>query len=177
MVRLTVTSVVKSIYNRSTSILTHGNPDSTPDPTDPSKFSTVQTVNDLFPCVDPQTDGADCLEDCSTCTIKYPSRFKVDESEELYGHINGWSTHVLVATGKSDWVRDVTDEEGSVMSALGAQDASKPQNGVRQSAPVCPTRIIPFISNQAHTEGLIAETYALRLEYSTSRRVLPLGYR
>ena len=31
----------------------------------------------------------------------------IDEEEELYGHVKGWSTHLIVATGKSDWVRDV----------------------------------------------------------------------
>ncbi|KAL8689160.1 MAG: hypothetical protein Q9218_005110, partial [Villophora microphyllina] len=71
----------------------------------------------LFPKVDPAVDGEDCDHDCSSCTIKYPSKFNIDEDEKLYGHVNGWSTHMLVATGKTDWVRDVSDEKGSVMEA------------------------------------------------------------
>jgi hypothetical protein len=82
----------------------------------------------LFTKVDPAVDGEDCDHDCATCTIKYPSKFSIDEKEELYGLVKGWSTHLLVATGKSDWVRDVEDEKGSVMEAIGK--AKKPDNGV-----------------------------------------------
>lgn len=82
----------------------------------------------LFPKVAPETDGEDCLRDCDSCTVAYPRNFKVEEHDELYGHVKGWATHVLVATGKSDWVRDVADEKGSVMEAL--DRAEKPNNGV-----------------------------------------------
>ncbi|KAI4239061.1 MAG: hypothetical protein LQ352_007826, partial [Teloschistes flavicans] len=57
----------------------------------------------LFPKVDPAIDGEDCDHDCESCTIKYPSKFKIDEDEKLYGHVKGWATHMLVATGKTDW--------------------------------------------------------------------------
>ncbi|KAL8710739.1 MAG: hypothetical protein Q9220_004757 [cf. Caloplaca sp. 1 TL-2023] len=72
----------------------------------------------LFPKVDPAVDGEDCDHDCESCSIKYPAKFKIDEDEKLYGHVNGWATHMLVATGKTDWVRDVSDEKGSVMEAV-----------------------------------------------------------
>ncbi len=83
----------------------------------------------LFPAVDPAIDGAECVLDCASCSIRYPAKFSIDEDDELYGHVNGWATHVLVATGKTDWVRDVADEKGSVMEALG-KSAVKPSNGV-----------------------------------------------
>ena len=82
----------------------------------------------LFPKVDPAVDGEDCDHDCASCTIRYPAKFSIDEKEELYGHVKGWATHLLVATGKTDWVRDVEDEKGSVMEAVGR--AEKPRNGV-----------------------------------------------
>lgn len=82
----------------------------------------------LFPRVQPEVDGEDCLRDCDSCSIQYPKSFKIEEHDELYGHVKGWATHVLVATGKSDWVRDVADEKGSVMEAL--DRAEKPSNGV-----------------------------------------------
>jgi len=85
-------------------------------------------VDELFCKTDPAVDGEDCLHDCESCTVHYPRGFKIEESDLLYGHINGWSTHVLVATGKSDWVRNVEDEKGSVMQAIG--HAAKPSNGV-----------------------------------------------
>jgi hypothetical protein len=43
--------------------------------------------------------------------------------------VKGWSTHLIVATGKTDWVRDVADEKGSIMEAVDKGDA-KPSNGV-----------------------------------------------
>lgn len=82
----------------------------------------------LFPKTDPAVDGDACEHDCESCHIKYPRGFKIDEEDELYGHIKEWSTHVLVATGKTDWVRDVEDEKGSVMESFGK--AQKPGNGV-----------------------------------------------
>lgn len=83
----------------------------------------------LFPRVDPSIDGDDCDHDCESCTVKYPANFKIDEHEKLYGHVNAWATHMLVATGKTDWVRDVSDEKGSVMEAV--RDCGvEPTNGV-----------------------------------------------
>lgn len=86
----------------------------------------------LFPKVDSTVDGEDCDHDCESCEIKYPSKWKVDEDTELYGHVNGWATHMLVATGKTDWVRDVADEKDSVMEAV--RDCKvEPTNGVHSS--------------------------------------------
>jgi hypothetical protein len=82
-------------------------------------FTTAPTTTTLFPTVDPAIDGEDCDHDCATCTIEYPKKFSIDEDDKLYGHVKGWQTHMLVATGKTDWVRDVADEKGSVMEAVG----------------------------------------------------------
>ncbi|KAI8958372.1 Sucrase/ferredoxin-like-domain-containing protein [Daldinia sp. FL1419] len=82
---------------------------------------------ELFPQTRPDVDGDACKHDCDSCTVKYPRNFKVEESHPLYGNIKPWSTHVIVATSKSDWKRDVEDEKGSVMEAFG--HASKPSNG------------------------------------------------
>ncbi|OIW24876.1 hypothetical protein CONLIGDRAFT_663676 [Coniochaeta ligniaria NRRL 30616] len=85
-------------------------------------------ISELFPKVDPAVDGEDCDRDCDSCVVHYPRNFKIDEEDVLYGFVKGWSTHVLVATGKTDWVRDVADEKGSVMQAI---DHAKvgPSNG------------------------------------------------
>ncbi|KAL8636095.1 MAG: hypothetical protein Q9228_006476, partial [Teloschistes exilis] len=90
---------------------------STPQHENSSGFTKAAEATTLFPKVDPAIDGEDCEHDCESCTIKYPNKFKVDQDEKLYGHVNGWATHMLVATGKTDWVRDVSDEKGSVMEA------------------------------------------------------------
>jgi len=96
------------------------------------KFSKARNTEDLFPTTDPAIDGDDCLHDCATCTIKYPRKFEIDETEELYGHVKGWQTHLIVATGKTDWVRDVADEKGSIMEAVDRGDV-KPSNGVNHA--------------------------------------------
>ena len=90
----------------------------------------------IFPSTDPAVDGEECLHDCETCTTHLPKRFSIDETDKLYGEINGWSRHLIVATGKSDWVRDVSDEKGSVMEAVGEwkdnfEKAGKGSNTVR----------------------------------------------
>ncbi|KAJ4293799.1 hypothetical protein N0V88_005310 [Collariella sp. IMI 366227] len=90
------------------------------------------SLQDLFPAVDKVVDGEDCDHDCESCTVHYPKGFKIEEDDDLYGLVKGWSTHVLVATGKTDWVRDVADEKGSVMQAIAG--AKKPTNG----PPTCP---------------------------------------
>ncbi|KAJ9631100.1 hypothetical protein H2203_001631 [Taxawa tesnikishii (nom. ined.)] len=82
-------------------------------------FQREKDVTLLFPKTDPAVDGEQCLHDCDSCTIHYPNKFTIDEDEKLYGHVNGWSTHLIIGTGKTDWVRDVEDEKGSVMEAVG----------------------------------------------------------
>ncbi|KAL9115205.1 MAG: hypothetical protein Q9227_000999 [Pyrenula ochraceoflavens] len=82
---------------------------------------------ELFPKVDKKIDGDDCDHDCDSCSIRYPSRFKVEQHDHLYGRTKGWSTHLIVGTGKTDWVRKVEDEKGSVMEAVGK--AKSPRNG------------------------------------------------
>ncbi|KAK2769928.1 hypothetical protein FQN53_005812 [Emmonsiellopsis sp. PD_33] len=89
---------------------------------------TTASEDSLFTKVSPEIDGDDCDHDCASCTIKYPARFDIDLEDKLYGHVKGWATHLLVATGKTDWVRDVADEEGSVMEAIEKQGL-KPSNG------------------------------------------------
>ena len=93
-----------------------------------AKQSGPAAIGDLFPKVDPAVDGASCLLDCDSCTVHYPRSFKIEEADVLYGQVKPWMTHVVIATCKSDWVRDVADEKGSVMEAL--DKAAKPSNGV-----------------------------------------------
>ncbi|PSK35944.1 Actin patches distal protein 1 [Elsinoe australis] len=94
----------------------------------PGDFARAKDQNELFPKTDSEVDGEECLHDCETCTVKYPKKWSVDEDDPVYGHINGWSTHLLVATGKADWVRDVSDEKGSVMEAV-RDSKVQPSNG------------------------------------------------
>lgn len=98
-------------------------------PTPSSDFRKAPREDVLFQKTTAAVDGEECLHDCESCSIKYPRKFEIDESDKLYGNINGWSTHMIVATGKTDWVRDVSDEAGSVMEAVAKSDI-QPSNGV-----------------------------------------------
>ena len=92
-------------------------------------FKSVPASDKLFTKVEPAVDGEECLHDCATCTVKYPTKFDIDHEDELYGHVKGWATHLLVATGKTDWVHDVADEQGSIMEAID-KGGVEPSNGV-----------------------------------------------
>ena len=77
------------------------------------------TKDTLFPLA--TQEEKECLKECDGCAISFPRKFDVDRSDELWGRVNEYSVHVLVATGKSDWLRDVVDEKGSVMEAIGKE--------------------------------------------------------
>lgn len=104
-----------------------------------SGFTTAKTETDLFPATDPKVDGDDCLRDCDACTTHYPNKFSIDESDKLYGHVKGWNTHLIVGTGKTDWVRDVTDEKGSVMQAVGRAGLERKNGKIMLSASNLPS--------------------------------------
>ncbi|PYH40275.1 sucrase/ferredoxin-like domain-containing protein [Aspergillus saccharolyticus JOP 1030-1] len=74
----------------------------------------------IFPRVDPTEDGPDCQKDCADCTVQFPPKVKVETTRPLYGHIKEFHTHVLIATGKSDWTEHVESEKGSLMEAFDA---------------------------------------------------------
>ena len=84
----------------------------------PDGFLTAKGTDALFPRTQADIDGEECLHDCESCTVHLPRSFKIDEGDRLFGEIKGWSRHLVVATGKTDWVRDVADEKGSVMEAV-----------------------------------------------------------
>lgn len=92
-------------------------------------FTQASNPSYIFPQVDPKIDGVDCLKDCSDCTVQCPSKVKIDTSRPLYGYIKEFHTHVVVATGKTDWIEKVEQEKGSLMEAFKAQEG-KSKNGV-----------------------------------------------
>lgn len=119
----TMSAAIKSLLNSALETLSGT---STPTPGTPPNATSLKQ---LFPKVNPAIDGEDCDHDCESCEVKLPKGFKIEEDDKLYGHVKPWSTHVLVATGKSDWVRDVKDEKKSVMEAFGKSNV-QPSNGV-----------------------------------------------
>ncbi|KIW58463.1 hypothetical protein PV05_02975 [Exophiala xenobiotica] len=113
-----------------------------------SGFKTVKTETDLFPATRPEIDGEECLRDCDSCTTHYPNKFSIDESDKLYGHVKGWSTHLVVGTGKTDWVRDVTDEKHSVMEAVGKAGLQRRNGKIMLSASNMPS------GDECHGDGV-----------------------
>ncbi|KAF7592427.1 Altered inheritance of mitochondria protein 32 [Aspergillus hancockii] len=92
-------------------------------------FTKLAAPEYIFPTVDPKIDGQECLQDCSDCTVRWPSKVKVDTTLPMYGFIKEFHTHVLVATGKTDWIGKVEQEKGSLMEAF-KSDAGKSKHGV-----------------------------------------------
>ena len=90
---------------------------------------TSRKQNYIFPTVDPEEDGPDCFKDCASCTVKFPSKVKVETSAPLYGHLKAFGAQVLIATGKTDLTRKIEEEHGSLAEALDAS-SSKSSQGV-----------------------------------------------
>lgn len=157
-----MTATLKNLYYKLTPTTSSF---SVPTVKKPGEFSKAPTSDALFDTTDPAVDGDECLHDCSSCTIKYPSKFSIDETEELYGHIKGWSTHLIVATGKTDWVRDVADEKGSIMEAVD-KGSVKPSNGVSATFQLCAFKYL-----------CLPETNALRLRHSRAQPFGPQHHR
>lgn len=87
--------------------------------------------NTLFPLVSHEEDGIDCDKDCEACP-GYGRAFEkhgINTSNNMFGGIKGFSTHVIVATGETDWIRDVQNIKGSCMKALGEKQ-NLVRNGV-----------------------------------------------
>ncbi|CZT24300.1 related to sucrose cleavage protein [Ramularia collo-cygni] len=112
----TASRMLKSLVNRFTPANDANSADTKPGP---DGFLTATKYGALFTPTDPAVDGEDCLQDCANCSINYPKKWSIDEDDKLYGEIRGWSRHLIVATGKTDWKRDVEDEKHSVMEAIG----------------------------------------------------------
>lgn len=63
-------------------------------------------------------------EDCDSCSERYPSSLSIDTSSPLWGSAKPWRSHILCATGKTDWVHSVTDEFGTLANALDASSST-----------------------------------------------------
>ncbi|KAI9810364.1 MAG: hypothetical protein M1826_003640 [Phylliscum demangeonii] len=106
----------------SSSTATTTTPSDTPaDSSDPAAPA-VKPI--FFPGVD-DDDAEACEANCGDCSVHFPGSFagSIDEEDALYGKVDGWATHVLVATGRTNWKHVVAEEEGSLMQALETKTA------------------------------------------------------
>lgn len=83
------------------------------------------------------TEGAACLEvakfykigepteeDCACCEAKFPASLKFDMESVLFNSAEPTHAHILVASGRHDWLHDVSDEKeefGRICKALQQQ--------------------------------------------------------
>ncbi|KIJ37364.1 hypothetical protein M422DRAFT_33712 [Sphaerobolus stellatus SS14] len=59
-----------------------------------------------------------CASPCEFGHPDYPRRFDVDLTSEMLGSLKPYQRQVVISTGKADWEREVTDEEGSLARYL-----------------------------------------------------------
>ncbi|KAK3707582.1 hypothetical protein LTR37_012077 [Vermiconidia calcicola] len=111
-----MTSLIRSLTDRLTPTVSSVDLKPRPD-----GFQTAKGPDALFSRTKAEIDGEECLHDCETCSVHLPRGFKIDEDDKF--------RHLIVATGKTDWVRDVADEKGSVMEAIGAHDKEVEEGG------------------------------------------------
>lgn len=137
-------------------------------------FTREKSAVKLFPKTDPAVDGEDCLHDCASCSVKLPRKWSIDEDDKLYGEVNGWETHIVIATGKTDWVRDVADEKGSIMEAL-EKGSVHPSNGkMKISASNMPmANDLPFIAGEEQTESTVLLLPAMVMVDSVTPKNVP----
>ncbi|PIG88990.1 sucrase/ferredoxin domain protein [Aspergillus arachidicola] len=71
----------------------------------------------IFPTVDPKTTVSNVATTAQIAVI-WPSKVKIDTTLPMYGYIKQFHAHVLVATGKTDWMGKVEQEKGCLMEAF-----------------------------------------------------------
>nr|CAG8626164.1 14578_t:CDS:2 [Entrophospora candida] len=59
----------------------------------------------------------DCMNPCST-HLSYPSYLKIDYDSSLEGTVKPYFKHVLISTGKTDWIIRIEDDSASLASQL-----------------------------------------------------------
>ncbi|CAE6462348.1 unnamed protein product [Rhizoctonia solani] len=59
-----------------------------------------------------------CADPCDLGHDEWPSRFDVDLSSDMLGSVKPYGRQVVISTGKSDWVREVTEESNSLAEHL-----------------------------------------------------------
>lgn len=61
---------------------------------------------------------SECDLDCGSCDFDYPKSVSIDLSAQLWQSTKEYGMHIVVPTGKSDWVHDPTLESGTVVHAV-----------------------------------------------------------
>ncbi|ELU45943.1 sucrase/ferredoxin-like domain-containing protein [Rhizoctonia solani AG-1 IA] len=76
-----------------------------------SKLDSAGVPYTLDPC-------RTCADPCDLGHEEWPNRFDVDLSSDMLGSVKPYGRQVVISTGKSDWVREVTEESNSLAEHL-----------------------------------------------------------
>lgn len=88
-----------------------------------------QAAGDLA-AIESQFKVAKCMpSDCDSCTTKYPSSLSINTTMPLWGSVKPWRGHILCATGKTDWVKKVTEQSGTLAHAVAQTQSSWNKSG------------------------------------------------
>ncbi|KAI0774168.1 Sucrase/ferredoxin-like-domain-containing protein [Fomes fomentarius] len=69
-----------------------------------------------------------CADPCDEGHDEYP-KFDVDHETEMLGSVKPYGRQIVISTGKSDWVREVTDAKGTLAAHISSVDSSGVSNG------------------------------------------------
>ncbi|KAG8758886.1 hypothetical protein FRC14_007151 [Serendipita sp. 396] len=96
-----------------------------------------------------------CADPCEAGHLEYPPRFDVDTSGDMLGSVKPYMRQVVISTGKADWVREVTDEDGSLaqlLSSVSTSSSSSPAITAPSFPPCKPTTRLGIL-NGSHTSS------------------------
>lgn len=116
-------------------------------------------VSDLQAACVPVTVDAcrTCANPCDVGHQEYPRMFMTDTISEMRGTIRPYMRQVVISTGKADWVREVTDENGSLAHLLprvvsAATVGSSPKQPNTTYPPAEPTTRVDILNSSHRSE-------------------------
>ncbi|CAE6516054.1 unnamed protein product [Rhizoctonia solani] len=73
-----------------------------------------------------------CADPCDLGHEEWPNRFDVDLSSDMLGSVKPYGRQVVISTGKSDWVREVTEESNSLAEHLNNVHVTEESNSLAE---------------------------------------------
>ncbi|EJU06196.1 hypothetical protein DACRYDRAFT_19467 [Dacryopinax primogenitus] len=55
-----------------------------------------------------------CAEPCDEDHLEYPAKLDVDQTPGMFGSVKPYARQIVISTGKTDWPREITEEEDSL---------------------------------------------------------------
>ncbi|KZO97963.1 hypothetical protein CALVIDRAFT_596977 [Calocera viscosa TUFC12733] len=55
-----------------------------------------------------------CADPCDDDHLEYPAKLEIDQSPGMFGSVKPYARQIVISTGKTDWPREITEEEDSL---------------------------------------------------------------